>query len=785
MKEIAWEGYLFSQPDSAFYFAQLEYDLASSINNKNSMADALNTQGVSFAIIANYNEALIYYKKSLNFYEETGDKIGIASMINNIGLNYNYQSNYEEALIYYKKSLKIYEEIGDKKGIATASNNIGLNYNYQSNYEEALIYYEKSLKVYEEIGDKKGNSDTYNNIGLILHEQDNFKEALIYYKKSLKIKEGIGDKKGMSSCYNNIGLIYNDQGNYEKALIYYKKSLKIEEELGNEKGIAETLHNIGIIYKTHRDYDKAIEFYKRSLIIREKINDKKGFAVSLNAIGLIYENQGKYKEALDNYNKSLAIQQEIGNLHGIAHTYNNIGVLYKEQKEYQKAMDYYMKSLKICEEIGSGTIISNILGNIGMLFYQQNNYQQAQKYAHRSLALAKKVNALENIEFNSNLLYLIYKKTHKDSKALEMLELYNKTKDTLAKMDLNDLLLKEKVKQEYEVKIYKDSIENLIDITQKNEKLAKINADLQIKKDQQIMLFGGLGLVILFSLFIFNRYRITHQQKKVIQGQHQELEHNHSVLEEAHKDITDSIVYAKRIQDATLTSTSYIKDVLPQSFLYFNPKELVSGDFYWVFNNEDDVFFTVADCTGHGVPGAFMSMIGNSLLNEMIIENDIRDTNLIMDNVSNKIKISLDQKGEQGQSRDGMDMVLCRLNKKNKELMFTGAKNPLFLIRDGEVLEYKGDKRPIGYYLGENILFTSKKIKLKNNDMIYIFSDGFSDQFGGEKGKKYKAENFKRFLLTIVDKDMDTQQNLLSEEFDRWKGDLEQLDDVCVMGVRV
>ena len=739
--KIAWDGYLFSNPDSAFYFAQDQYGLAKSVNNKNSMADALNTQGVSFAIRANYKDALIYYKKSLKIYEETGDKKGIASMINNIGLNYNYQSNYEEALIYYKKSLKIYEEIGDNKG----------------------------------------NSDTYNNIGLILHKQDNFKEALICYKKSLKIKEGIGDKKGMSSCYNNIGLIYNDQGNYEEALIYYKKSLKIEEELGNKKGIAETLHNIGNIYKTHRDYDKAIEFYKRSLIIREKINDKKGFAVSLNAIGLIYENQGKYKEALDNYNKSLAIQQEIGNLHGIAHTYNNIGVLYKEQKEYQKAMDYYMKSLKICEEIGSGTIISNILGNIGMLFYQQNNYQQAQDYAHRSLALANKVNALENIEFNSNLLYLIYKKTHKDSKALGMLELYNETKDTLAKMDLNDLLLKEKVKKEYEVKIYKDSIGNLININ----KLADKDAALQSKKDQQTFLLVCFVLVLVFSIFIFNRFRITNRQKKVIQDQHQELEHNHSVLEEAHKDITDSIVYAKRIQDATLTSTLYIKDVLHQSFLYFNPKELVSGDFYWVFNNADEVFFTVADCTGHGVPGAFMSMIGNSLLNEMIIENNIRDTNLIMDNVSNKVKISLDQKGEQGQSRDGMDMVLCRLNKKTNELMFTGAKNSLFLIRDGEIIEYKGDKRPVGYYLGENIEFTSQKIKLKKNDLLYIFSDGFSDQFGGEKGKKYKAAKFKRFLLSISDKDIEIQRNLLGEEFDRWKGNLEQIDDVCLMGVRV
>ena len=149
------------------------------------------------------------------------------------------------------------------------------------------------------------------------------------------------------------------------------------------------------------------------------------------------------------------------------------------------------------------------------------------------------------------------------------------------------------------------------------------------------------------------------------------------------------------------------------------------GFFYWVFSNNEHVFFTVADCTGHGVPGAFMSMIGNSLLNEMIIENNIQDTNIILDRVSDKVKESLDQKGEQGESRDGMDMVLCKLNKQTNELMYTGAKNPLYLIREGELIEYKGDKRPVGYYTGENILFTSNKISLKKNDVIYLFSDGF------------------------------------------------------------
>jgi len=785
MHNIAWDGYLFSQPDSAFYFAQIQYEFAQSVGNKYHLAAALNLQAVSFAIRSKNEEALKYYHEGLKIQIARNDKKGIYIFYSNIGGIYDSQGNYNKAKENYKKSLKIAEELEDEYGIAVIQINIANILSDQGEYQKALIIYEKCLMFFEAHEYKMHMSNILISIGKIYLNQANYNEAINCYNNSLNICKEIDDQVGKSYALGYIGSVYESQGNYEQGLIYNQKSLNISIELDDKNQQAKSLLNIGRIYKTHRNYDKALEFLNRSLTINTEIENKEGVADCLNLMGLIHENKGAYKEALDYYNKSLVIYQELGNLNGLANAYNNLGVLYKAQKKFDLAVDFYMKSLKICEEIGVRTLTSNVLGNIGMLFFLQNNYQEAEKYAQRSLVISKEVNALEKIEFNSNLLYLIYKETNNCSKALEMLELYNKTKGALDKMDLKDLLLKEKVKQKYEVKIYKDSIDNLIEINDKNEKIAKTDAALKSKRDQQLFLLIGLGLVLLFSIFIYNRFRVTNRQKKVIQHQHQKLKQNHVELEEAHKDITDSIVYAKRIQDATLTSITYIKDVLPQSFIYFNPKDLVSGDFYWVFSNNEHVFFTVADCTGHGVPGAFMSMIGNSLLNEMIIENKIQDTNLIMDQVSNKVKVSLDQKGEQGQSRDGMDMVLCRLNKKTNELMYTGAKNSLLLIRDGEIIEYRGDKRPVGYYLGKNILFNSNNISLKKNDVIYLFSDGFSDQFGGETAKKYKAANFKRFLLSIQNKDMDVQQQLLSDEFDRWKGDLEQIDDVCVMGVRV
>ena len=386
---------------------------------------------------------------------------------------------------------------------------------------------------------------------------------------------------------------------------------------------------------------------------------------------------------------------------------------------------------------------------------------------------------INDIKLYSKTLYNVYKELGNRKKALEMHELYVKAKDSVAKIDVEEELYKFEVDKEYELKKQADSIKHADEILiQQAENLAK-EEQLKSEKQRRTGLLAIVGLVLVSLGFVFVQLRKTRAQKVVIEGQHQKLN-------QSHQEITDSINYAKRIQDALMTSTVYMKDVIPESFIFFQPKDVVSGDFYWVHRSpKGQIYFTVADCTGHGVPGAFMSMIGNSLLNEMIIENNIAETNLILDRVSNKVKKSLEQKGQDNQSKDGMDMVLCRLNEKKNELMFTGAKNSLVLIREGEVFEYKGDKRPVGFYLGKGIKFTAQKINVQKNDMLYIYSDGFADQFGGERGKKYMSGKFKKFLLSISEMTMEQQEYLVKVEFTNWMGENEQIDDVCVMGVKV
>ena len=259
---------------------------------------------------------------------------------------------------------------------------------------------------------------------------------------------------------------------------------------------------------------------------------------------------------------------------------------------------------------------------------------------------------------------------------------------------------------------------------------------------------------------------------------------NEKIAKSKQKEINDSINYAKKIQEAMLVSEKYLKETLPKSFIFYQPKDIVSGDFYWAHKNESNIFFSVSDCTGHGVPGALMSMIGTTLLNEIIVEMKYQETDKILNEMRKQIIKNLNQE-ESNNQRDGMDMTLVKLNLKKKEIEFSSANNVLVHISDGNLNSYKGDHQPVGFYSGKNISFTKQKVKVNKDDMIYIFSDGYQDQFGGEKNKKFMISKLKKLLLKISNKNVDAQLQELKTEFELWKGNEDQIDDVCLMGLRI
>ena len=535
MHDIAWDGYLFTQPDSAFYFAQLEYNFAKSKGHKKQMVNALHTQGVSLYRQRDYARAIDQHTRGLTISEEMGDKKGIASSLNFIGIIYKNQGNYALAIDNYTRSLTIREEIGDKKGIASSLNNIGLIYNQQGNYARAINFHTRSLTIKEEIGDKKGIASSLNNIGLIYWTQGDYTSAIDYHTRSLTIKEEMGDKKGIATSLNNIGNIYDEQGDYASAIDYHTRSLTIKEEIGYKKGIAISLNNIGNIYYEQGDYASAIDYYTRSLIIKEEIGDKKGIATSLNNIGSIYDEQDNYTSAMDYHTRSLTIREEIGDKRGVAYSLNNIGNIYKEQGDYTSAIDYYTRSLTILEEIGDKQGIAISSNNIGLIYKELGNFASAIAYGTRALIKAQEIGAAIETREAANALYEAYNAIGKHKPALEMHELYTATRDRIASEENQREVIRQEYQYAYQKQAVADSI--LAAETEKvaNAQIAAQQARLTQEKTQRYALYGGVGLLLMFGGFIYNRFRISREQKVIIESTLEELKQTQTQLVQSEK----------------------------------------------------------------------------------------------------------------------------------------------------------------------------------------------------------------------------------------------------------
>ncbi len=704
----------------------------------------------------------------------------LSNALSNIGLIYQNKRDYTKAIDYNTRSLKIDESLGKKNGVITSLNNIAIIYQNQGDFGNALIYFSRSLRICEDIDNKEGIANSLNNIGIIYDNLGDYSKAISNFSSSLKIQEEIGNKQDIANTLNNIGLIHKGQGAHAKAINYLTRSLKIREEIGDKKGTATSLNNIGLIYHEQEDYENAIDYYTRCLKIKEEIGDKKGVATSLNNIGLIYHDQNNYEKALDYYTRCLTLKEEIGDKKSIATSLNNIGSFYVDKGDYKEAINYLSKSLKIREEIGDKKGITTSLNDIGILYKNQGNYPLAIRYGSRSLKLAKEMGIALEITHAANALFESYKKNNQSKKALEMHELFIDMRDSINSEANRKEVIRQEYKYQYEKQAIADSIKNQALQKVKDAQLAAQRAENKQQKLKAYFLYIGLFVTLLFGAFIFNRFRITSRQKGIIEEQKEQVDLAFGELAEKNKEILDSINYAKRIQTAILPPDKLIKESLKESFVLYKPKDIVAGDFYWLEQKNGNTLFAAADCTGHGVPGAMVSVICNNGLNRSVREYNLTDPGKILDK-TRELVIQEFEKSE-GEVKDGMDIALCSINK--DKLYYAGAYNPLWLVRNGEILETKANKQPIGKY-DPLLPFTSHFLDLEKGDTIYIFSDGYADQFGGPKGKKLKSKAFKALLLSIQNETMDTQHQLIDDAYENWRGDEDQIDDVVVIGVRI
>ncbi|MCX6310110.1 MAG: tetratricopeptide repeat protein [Bacteroidetes bacterium] len=584
-------------------------------------------------------------------------------------------------------------------------------------------------------------------------------------------------KKKRVKVQSNIALVNHNQGNYAEALKIYYSILPLCEQAHDSTDIIVMYNNIGNVFIAQRNKEEAMDSYTKALAIAEK-SKYKNIASIYDNLGILYAQDGKYAEAKKYFKIGLEHNIQVGYKPQIASSYNNLGSLSLAENNLDEALHYFQLALEMKIEAGDKTYLPSTYLSIGDAYIAKKDYFNAEKNYKMGLAYSLETGGREWTVSLYSALADLFKAKGDYKNAYENQTLYVVYHDSIQNQENTKKSIQAKVQYEYDKKAAADSVSNAEAEKVKDAELTAKNFQLEKEQTQRYGLYGGVVLLLVFGAFMLNRVQVTRKQKRIIEDQKE-------IVEEKQKEIVDSINYAQRIQSAILPDPSEIGNVFTDAFIFFKPKDIVSGDFFWMATINEYNFIVAADCTGHGVPGGFMSMLGSSLLNEIIIEKKIIEPGEILDMLRVKIILALKQKGDSGENKDGMDMVLCRFNKKKKELVFAAANNPLWMIRSGEMQEWKADKQPVGIFTGEQKMFSQQSISLQDGDSIYLFTDGFADQFGGPKGKKFKYKQMQDLLLENSTLSMKEQEVCLENDFQTWKGNLDQVDDVCVIGIKI
>jgi len=644
-----------------------------------------------------------------------------------------------------------------------------------ANYDTSLVIANNAEALAEKLTYKKGLAAAYRNIGVINEYLGNYPRALESHLKALDINRQIDNKSGIIRNLGSIGNVYDDEGNYPKALDYYFKALSLAQETGDKNRIAANLGNMGIVYHRLHNLDKSLESYLKALDIDHEIGEKYGEANNLGNIANIYEEKTDFSKAQEYYFKALAIHNELGNLSGTAATLGNIGNCFWDQKNVPKAIEYAQKSLALHRQLKDIAGIATNLGNIGDLYTEQKNYSQAKMCLDSALLLSKNIGEKEITRDVYNHMVLLDSATHNITQQVADYKMGIVYSDSL----INEANTKKTVQAEMNYEF---------DQKQAAEKAEQDKKDAvaeQQRKKQAIIrnsLLAGFTLLIAMAFFIYRSYRQKHRAGIIIAKQKEEVE-------KSRKKVMDSIKYAQKIQYSILPSPDEIKKYMSDYFVCFMPKDIVSGDFYWFHHTDDHSYLAVVDCTGHGVPGACMSMLAHSFLNEVVIEKKISEPAEILSFMHQLVFRTLHQEKGDEYSQDGMDISLVVIDHKRGTAKFAGAKNNAFIIDGQNIITLKATAKSIGglSLIGEiepTRQFKSEAFEVKKGMLLVLSTDGIFDQLNAQDEKFGKAR-FNDLVMSASNTSTEQAQLLAEDIVNTWKANMQQQDDILVMGVKI
>ena len=684
--------------------------------------------------------------------------------------------------------------------------------------DTSLLLASEALENAKKINYAKGAGRASRVIGIYYREKGNLKSAIEFLELSINFCKQINDADGLGFAYNSIAAIHRKEANYSLAMEYCLKALLVFELSNNKTGEAYVLNHIGTIYGEQGHYEQGIKYLEKSLAIDQKKNRKIGLFYSYFGIAEIHRLQNNYKKALEYQLKNLKLAEDLKNKPDIIYACNHISLCYIAIEEPLLALPYLQKGLGIATEIKNIERLADINITLAKYYNVTNQDKEALKYAKIALELAKKIKDIKKISEAAFEYSEAMAKNENYKEALIAYQLYKKMEDTLSSQESN----KKVMAKEYAYKDEKKKIEQ-------EQKDIEHQKELEKQNFYRYLLLIGLGIVLIIIFLVVRNNHQRHKAYNLLRQKNEEINQKNEEINQKNNEIqatlalvekqkqeiqyknentTASIMYAKRIQKAMLPFEERISDGLKKEnyFILYKPRDIVSGDFYFYEEIKNKIIIAVGDCTGHGVPGAFMSMIGNQILTEIIVKNRLLSPEKILNILHHDVRRTLKQSVNLD-SGDGMDIAIVVLTKNEKIpnmienteiiydfalLEYAGAMNPLFVVQNNEIIELKADKKSIGgqaYKDETERTFTKHSIDLSQSKQttFYLVTDGYQDQFGGEKGKKFMTKRFRELLFSIHKETMPKQKDILDQTITKWiaDGNETQTDDITVLGFQV
>lgn len=672
----------------------------------------------------------------------------------------------------------------------------------------ALEYAGQALQIATNDSNNVVHAEWSEAIADIYFEQKVYYLAMDNYFQAYSLYSQENEVEKSAYALLKYGDTYFIQNVEDMAMLNYVKADSIFSGRKCQQGRAAAMDRIGQVELDRYQYDKAMNYFNEALAISQNIKDQVLVAETYRYMASVYEQNEDYENEEKYLNNAVTKFRIAGDKYEMAKTYFAIGEMHMKNEVLDKAYTNFMRACMIFQNFGTITNVAAVFNRLGRISFIQNDFSTAEKQAKNALAMADQNQWLTEKTEALLLLADINNKLGRTDSAYIFLSRFTTANDSL-----------------YAAKKAENFSELQVSISTKEKEKELALAEQKIQKNRTFtwIIIGIAMLILLFLIYaFFNNQKIKKvnnlltikndeineqkneilRQKEIVDNVNAEIRLRNDEIEEINQSITSSINYAARIQKAMLPHLEFIKKHFADGFVYFHPREVVSGDFYWFSEvkaqrppslfrrkgtdeaEENKLIIAAIDCTGHGVPGAFMSMLGDAFLNQLVNVQKITEPDLILNELHKLVRTTLQQ--ETTENNDGMDGAICVIDKSNHKLSYAGAKNPLIYIQKDQIEKINGDLKSIGGMQKEGQrVFTRHEIDITEPTTFYIYSDGYQDQFGGKEGRKYMAKRFRDMLTENYQKSFAEQENLLYKHFVDWRGNRIQMDDTTIIGIKI